>query len=198
MNIRSGDQVVVITGKDKGKTGTVLRTLSSTHRVVVAGINMRTKHVKATPQRAGQRLQYEASLSASNVMLVDPKTKKRTRVGFSVNEKGRKERVAKQSGEVVARGVVKPAAAKDEKGAKKEVEGAKSTKAEKAPKETKKTDVQKVDKPEKKPFWKKVGFGAGDAEETAADEKPAKKEVQDHSVPEQGQTPDTFNHQRGK
>lgn len=183
MKIRTGDNVVVITGKDKGKTGTVLRVLPSIHRLVVAGINIRTKHVKKTPQQAGQRLQYEASIDASNVMAIDPKTKKRTRLGYKVSEKGKKERIAKKSGEVLARSVVaKPASAKDEK-----AEG--ETK-----KATKKTDATKVEKPEKQAFWKKVGFGADEVEETGA----SVKENKDHSVSDQGKTPDSFNHQRGQ
>ena len=100
MKLRTGDTVVVISGKDKGKTGSILRLLPNKNRVVVADINMRTRHIKATPQQAGQKITYEASLDASNVMLVDPKTKKRSRVGFAV-EKGKKTRIAKASGEKV-------------------------------------------------------------------------------------------------
>jgi len=189
MNVHAGDQVVVITGKDKGKTGTILRTLPEVGRVVVAGINMRTKHVKATPQQAGQRLQYEASINVSNVMLIDPKTKKRTRVGYSVSEKGKKERIAKKSGEAIAR-VAKTVLAKNEKDTKKETE---STKKEKVV-------AGKGGKPEKKPFWKKVGFGASEVEETGVESEKvsSKKGDKDHSVPEQGQTPDVLSHQRGK
>lgn len=190
MNIRNGDNVIVITGKDKGKTGTVLRVLPTTHRVVVGGINMRTKHMKATPQQAGRRLQYEASISVSNVMVVDPKTKKRTRTGFAVNEKGKKERIAKKSGEAITRAVAKPAASKGEK---------KETESTENAKPTKKTNVEKVEKLEKKPFWKKVSFGAGEVEDSGAEDKSvAMKEEKDRSVPDQGQTPDTFSHQRGK
>ena len=100
MKIRNGDTVIVITGKDKGKTGTVLRILPDANRVVVADINMRTRHVKATAQSAGQKITYEASLDASNVMLVDPKTNKPTRVGYKI-ENGKKVRVAKKSGTVL-------------------------------------------------------------------------------------------------
>ena len=99
MKLHTGDHVVIISGKDKGKTGSILRVLASNGRIVVGGINMRTRHMKATPQRAGQKIQYEASIDISNVMLVDPKTKKRTRIGITTNEKGQKRRVAKASGE---------------------------------------------------------------------------------------------------
>jgi large subunit ribosomal protein L24 len=192
MKIRTGDNVVVITGKDKGKTGTVLRVLPSIHRLVVAGINIRTKHVKKTPQQAGQRLQYEASIDASNVMAIDPKTKKRTRLGYKVSEKGKKERIAKKSGEVLARSVIaKAAPAKDEKSAG---DAKKTTKKTEAKKSTKKAEATKVEKPQKQAFWKKVGFGADEVEETGA----SVKEDKDHSVSDQGKTPDSFNHQRGQ
>tara|TARA_Y100000310_G_scaffold302833_1_gene340591 strand:- start:505 stop:1098 length:594 start_codon:yes stop_codon:yes gene_type:complete len=197
MNIHAGDQVVVITGKDKGKTGTVLRTLPATSRIVVTGINMRTKHVKATPQSAGQRLQYEASLDASNVMLLDPKTKKRTRVGFSVNDKGRKERIARQSGEVLVRSA-KPAAGKPETEKTKKDDAKAEQESKKAQRENKAV-TEKVEKPQKKPFWKKVGFGASEVEETGAeDSATSKKTDQDRSSSEQGQAPDVFSHQRGQ
>jgi len=148
MKITTGDTVVIITGKDKGKTGTVLRTLPATSRVVVAGINMRTKHIKATPQKAGQRLQYEASIHASNVMLLDAKTKKPTRIGFSVSEKGKKERIAKRSGEVISRSL-KAAPGKAASDA------TKTTKDTKAKEKSGTTDIRKVEKPDKKPFGKK-------------------------------------------
>ncbi len=145
MKIHTGDTVVVITGKDKGKTGTVIRVLPADNRVVVEGINMRVKHIKKTTQGAGQRIKFEAALSASNVMLVDPKTKKRTRVGYKVNEKGAKTRISKKSGEVI-----------------------KTVSAVKA-KSTKKTDNAKKDdgspakvteSGDKSPFWKRMGFGS--------------------------------------
>lgn len=101
MKIRNGDTVVVINGKDKGKTGNVLRVLPNKNRVVVADINMRTRHMKATPQQPGQKIVYEASLDVSNVMLIDPKTKKRTRIGFGTDAKGNKVRIAKVSKEVL-------------------------------------------------------------------------------------------------
>lgn len=175
MKIRHGDTVVIITGKDKGKTGTVLRVLPSRNRVVVSGVNMRTKHIRRTPQRAGQIVRYEAALHLSNVMLVDPKTKKRTRVGFTMDEKGRKVRIAKRSGEVIVAGTVAPKAAPQEKAKPKEGSG--------KPAEG------------KMPFWKKMGFGKpsdhiGDREEPSHMQ-------EDHSVPEQSQIQNTRAHSRG-
>ncbi len=103
MKLHTGDLVVVIAGKDKGKTGRILRVLAESSRVVVAGINMRTRHIKKTLQAAGRVVRYEASLHASNVMAIDPKTKKRTRIGYRLKD-GLKERIAKRSGEELATG----------------------------------------------------------------------------------------------
>lgn len=193
MKIRTGDSVVVISGKDKGKTGQVLRVLQNKGRVVVAGINMRTKHIKSGPQGPGQRVQYEASLDASNVMVIDPKTKKRTRVGFKSDEKKGKQRIAKKSGEVIAKGVLPKAG--DDSADKKAAPAKKST-SKKAEKEVQSAEAG--EKPgAKKPFWKKVGFGEQAMEEEAEVEKKSHMQ-EDHSVPEQGQAPDNFNHQRGK
>jgi len=97
--IRKDDTVIVIAGKDKGRSGRVLKVLPSEERVVVEGVNMAKRHTKpdvANPQ--GGVIAKEASLHISNVALRDPKTGKPTRVGFKVNDKGRKVRVAKGSG----------------------------------------------------------------------------------------------------
>ena len=97
--IRKDDTVIVIAGKDKGRSGRVLKVLPSEERVVVEGVNMAKRHTKpdvANPQ--GGVIAKEASLHISNVALRDPKTGKPTRVGFKVNDKGRKVRVAKGAG----------------------------------------------------------------------------------------------------
>lgn len=149
MKIHTGDTVLIISGKDKGKQGTVLRVLASKNHVVVEGANMRTRHIKKTVQSAGQRIQYEASLDASKVMIVDPKTKKPTRVGYSIDAKtGSKKRIAKASGEVIVK--------------------AKATAKKSAPKK----DGETAAKPEKKKesskpenkqaFWKR-GAAKGDS-----------------------------------
>jgi large subunit ribosomal protein L24 len=152
MKIRAGDSVVIISGKDKGKTGTVLRVLHLKNRVVVGGINMRVKHVKATAQRAGQRIEFEGSLHVSNVMIVDPKTKKRSRIGSKVNEKGVKQRIARKSGEVITK-ATKPAASKPT-----------TAKAGARPKKSEEKDDMPIDRPStipgRKAFWKRVvNFG---------------------------------------
>ena len=97
--IRKDDTVVVIAGKDKGRTGKVLKVLAKEDRVLVEGVNLIKRHTKpdvANPN--GGVISKEASLHISNVALRDPKTGKPTRVGFKVNDKGRKIRVAKGSG----------------------------------------------------------------------------------------------------
>jgi large subunit ribosomal protein L24 len=100
--IRRGDTVEVITGKYKGIRGEVLRVFPRAERALVAGVNIATKHTK--PRGMGQPggiVREEASIHLSNVMLVDPKSETRTRVGFRVLEDGRKVRVAKATGEVI-------------------------------------------------------------------------------------------------
>lgn len=152
MKIRQGDTVLIISGKDKGKKGTVLRVLHERNKIVVAGANMRTKFTKKTTQSAGQKIQFEAALPVSNVMMLDPKTGKPTRVGFRI-ENGKKVRFAKVSGTVIGR-VSAKAEAKDTK-EKKEVKEEKAT-----TKKSKKEDVVISEKPKRAPFWKKIGFGA--------------------------------------
>jgi len=93
--------VVVIAGKDKGKTGQIMRIDKQKSRVTVEKVNMRTRHIKKTAQQAGQKIQYEAALSASNVMMIDPKTKKRTRIAYKKLDNGKKQRVYKKSAEEI-------------------------------------------------------------------------------------------------
>jgi large subunit ribosomal protein L24 len=102
MKIKKGDKVVVITGKDKGKSGEVTRVILDENRVVVAGVNMVTKHAKPTQASAGGLTRIEAPIHASNVALADPKSGKATKVGFKTMTDGKKVRVAKKSGETVA------------------------------------------------------------------------------------------------
>ena len=97
MKIKKGDEVVVISGKYKGVKGSVLEARPTESRVVVAGVNRHKWHVKPTQDKPGQIVDREAPIHVSNVALVDPKTKKPTRVGYKM-EKGKKVRVAKKSG----------------------------------------------------------------------------------------------------
>ena len=102
MNFKTGDKVVVITGKDKGKEGTITKTLRAENKVIVEGVNVVKKHQKATAQETGGIVEMAAPIHASNVMIVDPKTKKRTRVGHTTDEKtGKKIRIAKKSNEKI-------------------------------------------------------------------------------------------------
>lgn len=179
MKIRAGDQVVVITGKDKGKTGQVLKVLPNKNRVVVADVNIRTRHRKKTPQQAGEIIKYEATLHASNVMLIDPKTKKRTRVGYEKTPKG-KFRVAKKSGEQIKKGVV---ATKKVEGDAKVADKAEE-KVSKKKAETKKAPPANTTDGKKSPFWKKMGFGAEEMGDNAEVDTGSHMS-EDHSVPEQ-------------
>lgn len=98
MKLVKGDKVIVIAGNDKGKTGVIQKVDPRSNRVVVEGVNVRKKHKKPTQQNPeGSIVEIYAPINASNVMLVDPKTKKGTRIGFKT-EKGKKIRVAKASG----------------------------------------------------------------------------------------------------
>ena len=99
MNLKTGDKVVVITGKDKGKQGKIIKTLRAENKVIVEGINMIKKHVKPNGQNAGSIVDMEAPINASNVMIIDPKTNKGTRVGHSTDKKGKKIRIARKSNE---------------------------------------------------------------------------------------------------
>lgn len=101
MKIKKGDQVVVLTGRDKGKKGEIIRAIPSEGRVVVQGINLVKKHTKPTQLSAGGIVEKELSIHASNVALIDPKKGTATRVGFKLDKDGNKTRVAKASGEKV-------------------------------------------------------------------------------------------------
>lgn len=99
MNFKTGDKVVVIAGKDKGKEGKIIKTLRKENKVVVESINMVKKTVKPNGQNPGSIIDVEAPIHASNVMIIDPKTKKRTRIGHTTDKKGKKIRIAKKSNE---------------------------------------------------------------------------------------------------
>lgn len=102
MKIKKGDNVAVIAGKDRGKTGKVIQVLPEYGKVVVDGVNKTVKHVKTRKKgEKGQKIDFFGPIAVSNVMLVDPKTGKPTRVGLKVLEDGRKVRVAKKSNETI-------------------------------------------------------------------------------------------------
>lgn len=102
MHVKKGDTVQVISGRDKGKVGEILRTLPKLSKVVVKGINIKTKHVK--PQQEGETGQittFEAPIHSSNVMLYSDKQKVASRVCYTMNDQGRKVRMLKKTGEII-------------------------------------------------------------------------------------------------
>jgi large subunit ribosomal protein L24 len=101
--IRRDDEVIVITGKDKGRRGKIMRVVQDGERVIVAGVNMVKRHTKPNPSRgvSGGIIEREAAIHASNVMLFNPGTKKGDRIGFRTLEDGRKVRYFKSNNEVV-------------------------------------------------------------------------------------------------
>ena len=106
MKIKKGDHVVVTAGKDKGASGTVIAAYPKENRVVVQGVNMIKKNKKVTNQgvrgaKEGGIVTQEASIHVSNVQLVDPETHKPTRVGYTVNEDGKKVRISRASGKEI-------------------------------------------------------------------------------------------------
>ena len=98
--IKKGDNVVDITGREKGKTGEVTQVMRDENRVIVQGVNMVTKHVRASQSGPGGIEQKEAPLHISNVAHIDPETSKPTRVGFEMNN-GVKTRIARRSGKAI-------------------------------------------------------------------------------------------------
>ena len=101
MNLKVGDKVKVIAGSSKGKEGKIIKTLRSSNRVIVEGANIVKKHRKGNGQESGGILEVEAPIHDSNVMIIDPKTKKTTRIGHETLENGKKVRVAKKSNEKI-------------------------------------------------------------------------------------------------
>ncbi len=102
LKIKKGDQVVILTGRDRGAKGEVLKVHTEDRRVLVQGVNLVTKHQKPSQVSPGGVSKREQSIHISNVALADPKTGEPTRVGYSVLKDGKKVRVAKKSGETIA------------------------------------------------------------------------------------------------
>ena len=102
MHIKTGDTVQVITGKDKGKVGEIVRTLPKMSKVIVKGVNIKTKHVK--PQQEGESgriVTMEAPIHSSNVMLYSTRQNVASRICYTFNEQGRKVRMLKKTGEII-------------------------------------------------------------------------------------------------
>ena len=100
MRIKKDDTVIVITGKDKGKHGKVLKAMPKENRVIVEGVNVFTKHAKATRKAGAEIKHFEGPIDASNVMLYDTKAKEVIKVGYQIKD-GKKVRVSKKTGNVI-------------------------------------------------------------------------------------------------
>jgi large subunit ribosomal protein L24 len=101
LKIKKGDHVVVLTGKDKGKHGEVLKVMREENRAIVKGIALMRRHQRQSATQDGGIISKEAAIHVSNLALEDPKDGKPTRVGFKFLKDGRKVRFAKRSGEVI-------------------------------------------------------------------------------------------------
>jgi large subunit ribosomal protein L24 len=101
LKIRKGDKVIVITGKDKGRQGEVLRVIPAENRAVVGGVNVAKRHTRQTASQEGGIINKDMPIQISNLALRDPKDGKPTRVGFKTLADGKKVRFAKRSGEVI-------------------------------------------------------------------------------------------------
>jgi large subunit ribosomal protein L24 len=101
LKIKKGDKVVVLAGKDKGKSGEVLRVMPAECRVLVQGVNMVKRHTRPAMGNPGGIVEKEAAIHVSNVAHMDPKDRKPTRVGYRTLDDGRKVRVARRSGETI-------------------------------------------------------------------------------------------------
>lgn len=101
VKIRKGDRVMVIAGRDKGRTGEVLGVLPKENRAIVQGINVARRHQRQSASQQGGIISKEMPIHLSNIAHIDPKEDKPTRVGFKIGDDGQKVRVAKRSGETI-------------------------------------------------------------------------------------------------
>jgi len=101
MKLKVGDNVIVIAGKNKGKTGKITKINRDKNNVLIEKVNMQIKHIKKRGEEPGNKTEREAPIHASNVMIIDPKTNKRSRIGYRILKDGKKERFAKASGEAL-------------------------------------------------------------------------------------------------
>ncbi|GEP07135.1 50S ribosomal protein L24 [Methylobacterium oxalidis] len=99
--IKKGDTVVVLTGRDAGRSGEVIQVLPKENRALVRGVNLVKRHQRQTQNQEGGIISKEAAIHLSNIAVADPKDGKATRVGFRILEDGRKVRFAKRSGDLI-------------------------------------------------------------------------------------------------
>lgn len=157
MKLHTDDIVVIITGKDKGKIGKILRVLKGSNRLIVEGVNMRTRHIRKTPQRPGHIVRYEAGIHRSNAMFLDPKTRKRTRLRMVTDGRGKTWRQAIRSGEAI-----------DQRRAKVSSDG--ELKSGGGPTGEEKKEGKET--PAREPFWKRAfrrGAQGGEGEQSVRD-----------------------------
>ena len=103
LKIKKGDKVKVITGKNKGKTGDVIKVFPASNKLIVSGVNLVKKHTKPSQMSEGGIIQKELPIHVSNVSHIDPKTNEATKVGYKILEDGKKIRFAKKSGEIISK-----------------------------------------------------------------------------------------------
>ena len=101
MKLKVGDKVEVISGSDKGKTGKIIKTLRSENKVIVEGVHIVKKHQKSNGNTTGGILEIEAPIDASNVRIIDPKTRKRARIGYTNDKNNKKVRISVKSKETL-------------------------------------------------------------------------------------------------
>ena len=101
MKLKTNDQVQIIAGKDKGKKGKIIKSFPRTNKIVVEKVNIRTKHIKKTHQKAGEIVKFEAPIDVSNAMLVCPNCSKPSRVGYQKGKDDKKTRICKKCKEQV-------------------------------------------------------------------------------------------------
>jgi len=103
LKVKKGDKVKVITGKNKGKVGEIIKVFPAENRVIVSGVNLAKKHTKPSQTSEGGIVQKELPIHVSNVSHIDPKTNEITKIGYKTLEDGKKVRFAKKSGEIISK-----------------------------------------------------------------------------------------------
>ena len=98
MKLKKNDKVLIISGKDKGKTGKIIRVIKKHNKIVVEKVAIRTKHIKKQQGQPGQIIRFEAPINASNAMIIDPQHNKPARISYKILANGKKERISKLSG----------------------------------------------------------------------------------------------------
>ncbi|MBI2464099.1 50S ribosomal protein L24 [Candidatus Peregrinibacteria bacterium] len=96
MKVKVNDNVLILSGKNKGKTGKVLRTFKKTGKIIVEKINIRVRHMKKKQNQPGERIQFEVPIPFSNVKIICPHCKKATRVGYNISKEAKKQRLCKK------------------------------------------------------------------------------------------------------